>query len=282
MIRPTQSLLLTCAATLAIAATAASALAATDPAVAAKMAEVKHDHPRLKVSIIADQFIVASNGGDKVHKGARSVIRFAARALYKEFFDTHMTKPVVAFVMKNGWHYRNFVATHLARGDTSGNLGFYEPGRRWLILNHGPGSGTLAHELVHPMIATDFPRCPTWLNEGFASLLEGKRYEDGRLIPRVNWRMRWLKGNVETVSLKRLMRTTRAVFYGKDVGLNYAAARHFLVWLRQRGHLRSFYRTFRDSPTDRTGVATVEAVTGQSIGALEADWKAWVVKQRSR
>lgn len=68
------------------------------------------------------------------------------------------------------------------------------------------------------MIAEDFPRCPTWLNEGFAALLEGERYVDGRLIPRVNWRMRWLKALVHGVSLKRLMRTTRAQLYGKDVG----------------------------------------------------------------
>jgi len=39
-------------------------------------------------------------------------------------------------------------------------------------MNAGLGLGTLTHELIHPIVETDFPRAPTWINEGIASLFE--------------------------------------------------------------------------------------------------------------
>ncbi len=278
-----QSLLLGAITALAAVLWTASASAAVSPVVSAKVSETRSAHPKLKVSVVADVFVVASNGGNKVHRRARSVIAHAAKALNAEFFDRHtMTEPVVAFVLKNGWHYRRFVESHYGKGSFTGdNLGFYDPARRWLVMNHGPGPGTLAHELVHPLLATDYPDCPTWLNEGFASLLERKTYRDGRLAPRVNWRMRGLRPNLDAVSLKALMTTTTSEFYGDSAGLNYAAARHFLVWLRRQGHFRAFYKAMRDGKgADRHGITTLTSVTGKSLGELEAAWRAWVKKQR--
>ena len=50
--------------------------------------------------------------------------------------------------------------------------GFYLASERRLVMNIGPGIGTLTHELVHPIVETDFPEAPDWINEGIASLFE--------------------------------------------------------------------------------------------------------------
>ena len=35
-----------------------------------------------------------------------------------------------------------------------------------------PWADTITHELVHPIVESDFPRAPTWIDEGLASLFE--------------------------------------------------------------------------------------------------------------
>src|SRR5258706_2766340 len=48
--------------------------------------------------------------------------------------------------------------------------GFYRPDHRIAIINWGQSVGNLRHELVHPLIADDFPAIPAWLDEGVAAL----------------------------------------------------------------------------------------------------------------
>src|SRR6185295_9071203 len=58
-------------------------------------------------------------------------------------------------------------------GDDCGTpYGFYRPAERRIVMNIGPGIGTLTHELVHPLVEADFPGAPDWINEGIASLFE--------------------------------------------------------------------------------------------------------------
>ena len=43
--------------------------------------------------------------------------------------------------------------------------GFFLSNRNALLLNVGPGDGTLVHELVHPFVHENLPNAPAWLNE---------------------------------------------------------------------------------------------------------------------
>jgi len=71
----------------------------------------------------------------------------------------------------------------------SSPFGFYRPDERRIVMNAGPGIGTLTHELVHPIVETDFPQAPTWLNEGIASLFEALTLPaPGQIHGVKNWR----------------------------------------------------------------------------------------------
>jgi hypothetical protein len=60
-------------------------------------------------------------------------------------------------------------------------------------MNIDTGGGTLVHEIVHPFIAANFPECPSWFNEGLASLYEQSGESRGRIRGRTNWRLAGLQ-----------------------------------------------------------------------------------------
>ena len=73
-------------------------------------------------------------------------------------------------------------------------LGYYNPADNLIMATGGDtGYGTLLHELIHALMASDFPEAPLWLNEGLGSLYERTRWTHDRLEPLPNWRMDVLK-----------------------------------------------------------------------------------------
>ncbi len=256
--------------------------AATRQVLRAAVLEVERDHPRYHVDLTAGWFVVATDGSRAAHQKARGVVTQAVRSLYLEYFEASPTAPLPTFVLPNAAAYRRFVVSVYGdEGPALGNLGFFDPGRRLLILNHGPGPGTLAHELVHPLLRHDFPQAPAWLDEGFAALYEHKTYQDGRMKPFVNWRMRHLRARARDLSLHELMTSSTGDVYGRDSGLYYAMGRHFLMHLHRQGHLAAFYRAYRDDfAADPTGITQLERVVGQPLATIEAAFWTWVERHR--
>src|SRR5262249_34095242 len=129
----------------------------------------------------------------------------------------------------------------------------------------------------------DFPRAPSWFNEGLASLHEQCRFrndEEGPWIEGlVNWR---LKGLQEVQRQGRLRPLSELVhdteFRGPLEGTNYAQARSFCLYMQQQGVLEKFYAVFRDTyQTDPQGRAAIEAVfAGRSWSELDQDFQRWV------
>lgn len=72
-------------------------------------------------------------------------------------------------------------------------FGYYSSRHRALVMNIATGGGTLVHEIVHPFMASNFPRCPSWFNEGLASLYEQCGERNGRITGFTNWRLNGLK-----------------------------------------------------------------------------------------
>ena len=67
-------------------------------------------------------------------------------------------------------------------------------------MNVGTGGGTMRHELIHPLIAADFPEVLAWFNEGFASVFEGAYHARGGVMRgMINWR--FLGKSVEELEL---------------------------------------------------------------------------------
>lgn len=54
------------------------------------------------------------------------------------------------------------------------------------------GYGTLLHELMHALIASDYPDAPSWLNEAMAMLYERSKWTPSRLVALPNWRMEFI------------------------------------------------------------------------------------------
>lgn len=154
--------------------------------------------------------------------------------------------------------------------------GFYWPSERWMVMNAGLGLGTLTHELVHPLVEADFPRAPTWLNEGIASVFEAPAFtKPGEIHGVKNWRLPRLKqalasGERPKALPHTLFGMSDETFRDDDESLHYALARYVCQWLDERGKLWDFYHAFRDErDVDPSGEKAFTRVVGMT--PVEAD-----------
>ena len=121
-------------------------------------------------------------------------------------------------------------------------------------MNIATGGGTLVHEIVHPFVRANFPKCPAWLNEGLGSLYEQCGERDGHIVGYPNWRLPGLQRAIKAdavPSFKELTSTTDSEFYGDDKGTNYAQARYLCYYLQEQGKLTKFYHDVRRQPERR-------------------------------
>jgi len=206
------------------------------------------------------------------------------RCLHRDYFTSEPDHLITVYLFKDDDEYRRYALELFGdRPDTP--YGYYSHKQRALIMNIGTGAGTLVHELCHALIERGFPDCPSWFNEGLASLHEQCEWRNGSLVGLPNWRLPALQkaiGSGKALSLQDLMAKTDAdSFYNQDKGLNYATARYLCQYMQQRGKLKEFYaRLKRDIAKDPTGKKTLVALLGISLDEIEADWKRWVLTLR--
>ncbi len=232
-----------------------------------------------RVERVAEYFFVASNESADAFERSKATVDRVYRRLYQHFFTRKPQKPIRVYLFRNKETYEDYCRAAYRRPPTT-PYGFYMPHERKMVMNIGTGTGTLAHELVHPLLAEDFPEVPSWFNEGFASLYEESEDRGGRMLGLVNWRLRGLQKAIreeKTVSIREVLESAGDRFYGDDRGLNYAVARYLCLWLQEKGLLADYYRRLRaDIEKDRSGQAALEGVTGRKLEDLEKDWLAWV------
>lgn len=211
----------------------------------------------------------------------RATIAPAARALANAYFRKSPTLPITILLFSGEASYHRY-AKQLFNEEGVSVYGYYKPDRRTLVMNIATGGGTLVHELTHALVDFDFPRIPDWFNEGLASLYEQCRFlpDDSGLEGLPNWR---LPGLQETIRQGRLGTleglATGDDFRGPNVGVNYAQARYFCLYLQERDLLREFYRRFRAAhEQDPRGTETLRAVVGdEAWSTLDRDFQAWVL-----
>lgn len=225
-------------------------------------------------------FVVASNldeaALDRVCKGS---IEGCRAALAKQFFAKAPERPTAIYLLAEADTYEAFCVQRTGRPPST-PYGFYRPSHREIICDVSTGTGTLVHEMVHALIAPDFPDVPAWMNEGIGSLFEQCGFREGELRGLPNWRLAGLKKAIAAGSLRSLdalMQLSDDDFYGRDSGVNYAHARYFLLYLQERDELRDFYRAYRDGfKDDATGRAALAAATGEGPAAHEKRFRAFV------
>ena len=239
-----------------------------------------------RVERVEGYFFVATNDSARSFQRCRRTIGSMFRYLHRDYFDKNPEKPIRIYLFRDRKSYEAYCeATYDEPPSTP--FGFYMAGERKMVMNIATGTGTLAHELVHPLLSEDFPQeVPAWFNEGFASLFEQSGPRGDKIVGHVNWRLPALQKalHAETsVPLRDLLAMKERRFYGDDRGVNYAAARYLCYWLQEHDKLIPFYREFKKAAKkDPTGAATLEKVAGKKLEDLEKAWGKWVLELRDR
>ena len=139
--------------------------------------------------VVVPPFVVIGDEPERVVESrARDIAAWAVRRLKQEYFTAGPPDILDVWLFKNDESYRHH-ARELFGEEPSTPYGYYSPRHRAIVLNIATGGGTLVHEIVHPFVHADFPSCPTWFNEGLASLYEQSGEQDGRIRGYTNWRL---------------------------------------------------------------------------------------------
>lgn len=256
-----------------------------DPEQVAARVQARRSDERLRAFTIVPTgpFLVIGDGHpDDVRAYADQVVGWAYRLLAADYFELWPNKLIELWVFKNERSYRHH--TNVVFGEIPASpYGYYEPCDGAVIVNVALGTGTLVHEMVHPLIEANLPDAPTWLNEGLASLFERPVERDGHLVGRPNWRLPPLQRALaerRAPSLREVMAMSRGTFYDDDRALNYGVARYLLYYLQEKELLRPYFHAFRQARADdpdghRTLLSVLRAT---SWDAVQSEWERFVLE----
>lgn len=216
---------------------------------------------------------------------ALALSRRALAAYRNGRFARAPEEALTVVLFPNAAPYQAYCRAHYD-GPCISPFGFYRHDRRALVLDAGPGLGTLTHELVHPFVATDFPGAPTWVNEGLASLYEAPvLVGPGEIRGATNWRLPRLRRarasarERDDARPSALFALDEAAFREDREDLHYALARYVCQWLESRGWLWTFYARYRDGVSqDPRGERAFREVTGLWPAEADAAFGAWLAK----
>jgi hypothetical protein len=237
------------------------------------------------VKVVEDVFVLAAPG----RRGAAGLVgvsRVAGQALGAYFHGRFSRRPeraVSVYLFPSAAPYDAYCRGRWQERCSS-SYGFYLGDERRIVMNAGPGVGTLTHELVHPILEADFPAAPDWLEEGIASLYEGFALgRPGDIRGVKNWRHPRLLAALgsprerDEVRIERLFGMRDQVFRNEREDLHYALARYFCLWLDEQALLWPFYQRWRDHVAeDPTGSQAFVAVVGRLPAEATAAWIRWV------
>jgi hypothetical protein len=280
------ALLLLAAAGSATLASPRPAAGFTDADYAAHMKALKRKLPSDQFHVVLQKpfFVIGDESPEMVARRAEGTIRWAVQLLKKDFFTRDPNDIIDIWLFKDKQSYQKH-AKQIFNDTPTTPYGYYSPAHRALVMNISTGGGTLVHEIVHPFIASNFPACPSWFNEGLASLYEQCGERDGKIQGFTNWRLAGLQRAIRAEhvrSFDELCGTTTGEFYNDSRGTNYGQARYLCYYLQQQGKLREFYHEFRkNAAKDPTGRDTLSEVLGEKdLDAFKKRWEAYVLKLR--
>jgi hypothetical protein len=238
---------------------------------------------RTSSAVVHDVFVVVGPSG-ALYDQSVALFRSAMQGYLNHRFDKAPAQAISVYLFPNAATYEQF-CTKKYNAPCIAHFGFYEPGNRYMVMNIGLGVGTLTHEIVHPLVESDFPSAPTWLNEGIASVFEQPQIpRPGEIHGGKNWRWPRLKKALTTPSEKDKARLEHyfgmkdETFRGDDEDLNYAAARYICQWMDAKGKLWDFYHRWRDDvATDPTGEKSFKEVMGMTPAEATPQWQKWAL-----
>lgn len=235
--------------------------------------------------VLQKPFVVVGNeSAATVKRRAEGTVQWAVDRIKRQYFSKNPDDIIDIWLFKDKETYEKH-AKELFGRKPSTPFGYYTSLHKALVMNISTGGGTLVHEIVHPFMASNFPACPSWFNEGLASLYEQSGQRGEKIVGYTNWRLRGLHGAIEDKSVpsfKTLCGTTTRQFYDEDPGTNYSQARYLCYYLQQSGLLEKYYREFhRSADEDPTGYKTLQKVLGEAdMDRFKVKWEKYVSKLR--
>ncbi len=248
---------------------------------------------RLKTKLPSEAFtvvvqppfvVVGDEAADVVRRRSQQTVKWAVDHLKQTYFERDPEHILDIWLFKDKASYdQNTRRVFNDRPTTP--FGYYSATNRALVMNIATGGGTLVHEIVHPFMASNFPACPSWFNEGLASLYEQSGERDGRICGFTNWRLPGLQkaiGADKVPSFATLCATSTREFYNEDPGTNYSQARYLCYYLQEKKLLAKYYHEFRKSADqDPTGYETLKRVLGErDLDAFKKRWERFVLALR--
>ncbi len=233
--------------------------------------------------VVERPFVVIGNERKaKVERRAHRTIRGTVERLKKDFFAHDPNVIIEVWLFRDGPSYRKY-SREIFGYDPDTPYGYYLESEQALVMNISTGAGTLNHEIVHPFMATNFPDCPPWFNEGLGSLYECSTTVDGHIWGLTNWRLRGLKKAIRqgsAPSFEELMSYNESQFYEEDTGSNYGQSRYLLQYLQEKGLLVTYFQEFlKNSKIDPTGIKTLKRILDiDDLDAFKVKWEKWVKK----
>ena len=261
---------------------APTAEAPLSPEFARHLEALKLTVPEGFTVVVEDPFVVIGEGSpEDVKRTAERIVRWAVRLLKLDYFEKSPPGIYDIWLFKGNESYEKNTQAIFHEKPIS-PYGYCSKAHQAIIMDISTGGGTLVHEIVHAFIASNFPECPAWFNEGLASLYEQSGEVGGHIHGFTNWRLPALQKMIragEVRSFEKLTALTAAEFYG-DKAAAYSQSRYLCYYLQEKGLLREFYKEFHaNAASDPTGYKTLKRVLGEEVmDAFKTKWEAEVLK----
>ncbi len=220
--------------------------------------------------------------GEELHRIYRATVAPAARAITQQYLSGPPDAPTVIILARDEASYDRF-ARRLFGEPPRSSYGYYRPHLRTILVNRARGTSGLLHELTHAILAFESARLPEWFEEGLASLHEESEVRGGVPVGRDNWRLDVLQEAIRRRCLQPLDTLVEAGgFRRQPIGLSYAQARYFCLFLQERGLLDDAYRRVRqESKTDRQGTKILSLFGGRTWQQVDAEFRRWALNRKT-
>jgi hypothetical protein len=117
--------------------------------------------------------VIGDEAAATVKHRATGILHWSIHLLEAEYFPARPSKLIEIWLFKNERSYRKG-AKQFFGDEPETPYGYYSSEHDAMVMNIGPGAGTLVHEVVHPYMEANFPTGPAWFNEGLASLYDNR------------------------------------------------------------------------------------------------------------
>jgi len=257
----------------------------TDADYAQHIIKLKPTVPEGFTIVLQNPFVVIGDErASTVRYRAQATVKWFVDRITRLYFKKDPPKIYDVWLFKDDKSYRRHAAEIF--GDSPDTpYGYCSDAHGALIMNIATGGGTLCHEIVHAYVASNFPDCPAWFNEGLGSLYEQSGTRGDMVVGLTNWRLAGLKREIEADNLpsfEELLSTTTYQFYHMAKGNNYAQARYLCHYLQEQGLLVKFYNAFLSNKAkDPSGYETLKKTLNEKdMADFQKRWEKWVMKLR--